>query len=86
MRLAEIVDYPRINRGKDCINLQKPQSIRQNTWKKAQSSRGFGIIRNLPPESSDAPTDDSSDEVTANYLLEFSSDSEEFEQDSDPLC
>ncbi|GFY01473.1 retrovirus-related Pol polyprotein from transposon 17.6 [Trichonephila clavipes] len=51
------------------------ESVNQesNVWEKeAQSSRG------LPSESSDLPTDDSSDEqVPANNLLEYLSDSEE---------
>ncbi|GFU85455.1 hypothetical protein TNCV_1818311 [Trichonephila clavipes] len=51
-----------------------------NVWKnKTQSSRDFGVIREpIPSESNDSPTGDSSgEEVPANNLLEFSSDSED---------
>ncbi|GFV12274.1 hypothetical protein TNCV_1537701 [Trichonephila clavipes] len=47
----------------------------EKVCKKAQSSRGFvDLLQNLPSETSDELTDDFSDEVPANYLLEFSLD------------
>ncbi|GFU87195.1 hypothetical protein TNCV_1059071 [Trichonephila clavipes] len=47
------------------------------------------ILESLPSESSDSPTDDYSDEeVLANNMLEFSSDSEEDDGkiERDPGC
>ncbi|GFW46452.1 hypothetical protein TNCV_4811401 [Trichonephila clavipes] len=47
------------------------------------------LLESLPSESSDSPTGDSSDEeVPANNLLEFSSDSEEHDEEieQDPGC
>ncbi|GFW34070.1 hypothetical protein TNCV_287541 [Trichonephila clavipes] len=47
------------------------------------------LLESLPSESSDSPTDDSSDEeVSADNLLEFSSDSEEDDEEveQDPGC
>ncbi|GFY36083.1 hypothetical protein TNCV_4844551 [Trichonephila clavipes] len=44
--------------------------------KKFNHQDTLDLLQNLPSESSDAPTDDSSDEeIPANYLLEFSLDS-----------
>ncbi|GFW50982.1 hypothetical protein TNCV_3592641 [Trichonephila clavipes] len=47
------------------------------------------LLESLPSERSDSPTSDSSDEeVPANNLLEFSSDTEEHDEDieQDPGC
>ncbi|GFT51337.1 hypothetical protein TNCV_4954731 [Trichonephila clavipes] len=45
--------------------------------KKLSLQEALELLESLPSESCDAPTDDSSDEeVTANNLLELSSDSE----------
>ncbi|GFV48715.1 hypothetical protein TNCV_2590751 [Trichonephila clavipes] len=44
--------------------------------KKLSLQEAFGLLQNLPSESSDSLTDDSSDEaVPANYMMEFLLDS-----------
>ncbi|GFY36679.1 hypothetical protein TNCV_2566421 [Trichonephila clavipes] len=55
----------------------------QSKKKKLSLQEALDLLQNLPSESNDALTDDSSDEdVPANYLLEFSLNSQETEQDS----
>ncbi|GFX61528.1 hypothetical protein TNCV_2745031 [Trichonephila clavipes] len=57
--------------------------------KKLRLLEALDLLQNLPSECNDALTDDSSDEeVPANNLLEFSSDSEEDDQETeqDPGC
>ncbi|GFW16091.1 hypothetical protein TNCV_4680831, partial [Trichonephila clavipes] len=62
---------------------------RMSGKKKFSFQEAMDLLQRLPYESSDAPTDDSSDEkVPVNSVLEFSSDSEEDDQEmeQDPGC
>ncbi|GFV08599.1 transposable element Tc3 transposase [Trichonephila clavipes] len=71
------LDYIRASRGK-CLKK-----------KKLSLQEALEFFESLPFESSDAPTDKSSDEeFSANNLLEFSSDSEEDDEEieQDPGC
>ncbi|GFV34399.1 hypothetical protein TNCV_1776881 [Trichonephila clavipes] len=57
-----------------------------NVWKKVAQSlqEALDLLQNLPSERSDAPADDSShEEVRANNSLEFSSDFEEDDQETE---
>ncbi|GFT26927.1 hypothetical protein TNCV_4674901 [Trichonephila clavipes] len=49
--------------------------------KKLSLQEALELLESLPSESSDAPTDDSSEEVPAKILLEFSSNSEEDDEE-----
>ncbi|GFW77335.1 hypothetical protein TNCV_924511 [Trichonephila clavipes] len=55
--------------------------------KKLSLQEVLDLLQNLPSESSDVLTDVSSDKVPANYLMEFSSVSEDDQEtEQDPGC